>query len=220
MAMRGCQAGKERMVNRLSIVAATLLAATTAMAGNSLAAAAPAPGRIAISVNLQADSSAAARTWRFEVADANGTVVRSVSIPLSGEVPSATMAVDDLPAGDYVVRPVFSADLGLECAKGALFRVNSEAALVPVRPTGAGASFTITPCHGAIVAMAAASSPDAKRAIGEPTSAFSSGSGTAVHPARNLALLAGALTVLTVCFAAMRFGMLRRMAFARADSRR
>lgn len=205
-------------LKRRSILAATVLAASFALPGVQDALAAPTPGRIAIAVNLEADAAGAARTWRFEVADSNGAVVRSVSIPLSGEAPSVAMAIDDLPSGDYEVRPVLSSDLGLECANGALFRVSSGAAPVPVGPGGTGASFTITPCGASASSAILASVPsnDPIREIDAPSASYASGTGdSTINTTRNMAILAGSLTVLTVAFATLRSGVLRRRVPAR-----
>ncbi len=200
-------------MKRFTTLAATVLTASFAISGVQAALAAPTPGRIAIAVNLAADEAAAARTWRFEVADSAGDIVRSLAVPLSGEAPSVAMAIDDLPAGDYEVRPVLSSDLGLECANGVLFRVSSEAAPVPVRPTGTGANFTITPCGAGASSAVLASVPSdgAIREIDAPSASYVSGSGTSnINTTRNTVILASAMTMLTVAYATVRSGVLRR----------
>lgn len=199
------------MVNTLAVIATPLLTAVLAAPG--LAQAAPTSGRIAVSVALDAPVDAAARTWRFELVDENGGVTSSVSIPLSGEAPRAIAAIDDVPAGDYVLRPVFSSDLGSDCATGAHYRVSSEAASVPVRPSGAGASFTISLCDSSAASAAAvpASVRGAEvREVGEPSSVLPIGSGQQTHGARNLVVLFSGLTVMAAGFAWLRGRSFRR----------
>lgn len=201
------------MVNRLAVIATPLLSAVLAVpVATGIASAAPVNGRVAVSVALEAPPDAAARTWRFELVDASGDVASSISIPLSGEAPRAVAAIEDVPSGDYVLRPVFSSDLGSDCASGAHYRVNSEAAPVPVRPSGAGASFTISVCDSAIASAGAipvSVHTNELREVGEPSSMLPIGSGQETHGTRNLAVLFGGLALLATGFAWMRTRSLR-----------
>lgn len=201
------------MVNRLAVVATPLLATVAAVTSSgAVVFAEPAQGRVAVNVSLDAPADSAARTWRFELVDATGTVTRTISVPLSGELPDTVAAIEDVPQGDYTLRPVFSSDLGSDCATGAHFRVNSEAASVPVRPTGTGASFTISACEMSASTDAnaiTASMPADLRPFGEPTASLAIGSGAEAHTTRNNVILAAGIAAITAAFAGLRFLLAR-----------
>lgn len=193
------------MFKKFSMVAAAALAMPLMLSGVESASAGPLPGRIAIAVNLDtSDTAAAARTWRFNVVDGTGHVVRTVSLPLSGELPSAAAAIDDLPAGDYEVHPVLSADLGTACSGPANFAIRAGDTAGTLGTTSA--SFTITPCTAAMRAMVPAIANDV--IIDEPSTSQVTGTGDSSSTAPIALTLLVGLGIVATALAAVRTGVL------------
>ena len=100
-------------------------------------------GVVAIQADLKAGRQAAARTWRFEVVDALGTVAVTSVFPLSGNAPSF-LKFSDIEPGRYTVRPVLGQDSGYSCTPGKLFEISAPVRVVV--PGEAEARFTVSPC--------------------------------------------------------------------------
>jgi hypothetical protein len=106
-------------------------------------------GQVRVSATLDAGPDAAARTWRYEVVAADGTVVAVLSLGTSGDATTGTATSPALPRGTYTVRQVLTADTRAACAPGAFYEVTAPAgAIATVELAGefATASFTIRPC--------------------------------------------------------------------------
>ncbi len=121
------------------------VASGTAVFGNTT-------GRIRVTTTLVADSGAAARTWRYEVLDAAGSVVESLSIGTSGDAPTASVETAALPFGRYTVRQVLGGDTGTSCAQGLFYAVASPAGAATSVELGPGevtATFSLQLCPDA-----------------------------------------------------------------------
>lgn len=108
-------------------------------------------GAITINVTLQADDTAAARTWRFEVIDPTGKAVSTLNASTSGDALTGTATTPLLPYATYTVRQVLGNDTATACsAQGAFYAVTSPAGAstaVSLSSAAASAEFEITPCN-------------------------------------------------------------------------
>ncbi|MGE3077168.1 MAG: hypothetical protein AB7N24_19630 [Dehalococcoidia bacterium] len=108
-------------------------------------------GDIDISVNLNADIDAAARTWRFEVLNTSGQVVATLSANTSGDAPHDLVRALNLPLGFYTVRQVLGGDTATTCDSGAFYRVlapTSAQTTLELASNSVSVSFDIAPCPG------------------------------------------------------------------------
>ncbi len=108
-------------------------------------------GDLNISVNLNADIDAAARTWRFEVVSSSGQVVTSLSANTSGDSPRDVVRAANLPLGFYTVRQVLGGDTATTCDSGAFYRVlapTSAQTTLQLDSGTAAVNFEIAPCPG------------------------------------------------------------------------
>lgn len=125
---------------------------TVSFAGQQLAAADIAFGAAApirVTATLDAGPDAAARTWRYEVRNADGALVAALQLSTSGDAPTGAALTPVLPAGTYTVTQVLGADTALACGPGVFYAVTSPAgavALVELAGEAAEAAFTIVPC--------------------------------------------------------------------------
>lgn len=106
-------------------------------------------GSVNVRVALESDYNAAARTWRFEVVNASGQVVETLSAGTSGDALRTTVASSALPHGYYTVRQVLGSDTRTSCANGAFYEVAapvSAATTLLLDGPSADATFTIRPC--------------------------------------------------------------------------
>lgn len=106
-------------------------------------------GSIQVRATLNAGPDAAARTWRYEVVNATGSVVATMNISTSGDAPSGTGATAALPYGTYTVRQVLGSDTALSCAGGSFYAVSAPAGAstrVTLDAANRSAEFTIVPC--------------------------------------------------------------------------
>jgi len=106
-------------------------------------------GAVTISVTLDAGADAAARTWRFQVADASGNVVSTVDASTSGDALTGTATTVLLPYGAYTVKQVLGNDTALACANNAFYAVTAPAGAsttVTLSSASSPAAFTIKPC--------------------------------------------------------------------------
>jgi len=139
-----------------------------------------ATGRIHITTTLVADAGAAARTWRYEVVDASGSVVESLSLGTSGDAPTATAETAALPFGRYTVRQVLGGHTGTACASGMFYAVSSPAGAattVELGPTEATAVFSLQLCPDAPPTLAV------DRPVDEPAEPIDEVRGTRTGPA-------------------------------------
>jgi hypothetical protein len=119
--------------------------------GSSVARFDPA-GLVELHIRFDADASAAARTWRFEIVNAAGKTVSSLSAGTSGDGPLAVARSEPLPYGFYSVSQVLSLDTQTGCAAGAFFEIVAPAGgTIGVRVDGpeTNVDFVIRPCAGA-----------------------------------------------------------------------
>lgn len=72
---------------------------------------------------------AAARTWRFEVRNASGTLVQALQAGTNGDELTTSVSTNPLPYGMYTVNQVLGNDTKLACGGGAFYAVTA--------PTGA-----------------------------------------------------------------------------------
>lgn len=137
---------------RLSLLAAFALAAAALLStGPSLASAqTPAPtGQVAVQVTLQAGPQASARTWRFEVLNATGAVVQTLSLGTSGPALTSTEATGPLPFGPYTVRQILGNDTLTACSAASFYEVTAPAgarAAVELGSARVTVAFTIRTC--------------------------------------------------------------------------
>jgi hypothetical protein len=106
-------------------------------------------GTIAIAVTLDAGPEAAARTWRYEVANASGQIVASLSANTSGDSPVSVVHTPPVPYGFYSVRQILGSDTARACASGVFYEVAtpvSGATTVELAELEKTVSFTIRPC--------------------------------------------------------------------------
>lgn len=109
-------------------------------------------GQIQVSATLDADAHASARTWLFEVVDASGSVIDTISLGTSGGAPTGTADSAWLPYGAYTVRQVLGNDTRTSCGAGAFYAVSSPAggaSSVQLSARGVSAAFGIEPCEDA-----------------------------------------------------------------------
>jgi len=109
-------------------------------------------GRITVSATLAASAHASARTWRFEVVDATGAVVDSVSAGTSGDSSTGSATSVWLPYGSYTVRQVLGNDTRTSCNPGTFYAITSPAGgttAVVLAGLSAGADFALNPCADA-----------------------------------------------------------------------
>lgn len=113
-------------------------------------------GQIQVSATLDADAHASARTWLFEVVDAAGAVVDTVSLGTSGGAPTGTADSSWLPYGAYTVRQVLGNDTRASCGGGAFYAVSSPVggtASVQLSARSVSAAFALEPCEGLPVSL-------------------------------------------------------------------
>jgi hypothetical protein len=106
-------------------------------------------GTVGVNVTLNAGADAAARTWRYEVVSASGTVVATLTANTSGDAPSMQVASAPLPHGFYTVRQVLGSDTRTACAGGAFYAVAapvSAETTIELAANTATVNFTIVPC--------------------------------------------------------------------------
>lgn len=107
-------------------------------------------GTVAIAVSLDAGPDAAARTWRYEITNASGRLVASLSANTSGDSPLSVVRTPPLPYGFYSVRQILGSDTARACASGVFYEVAapvSGATTVELSDVEQTVSFTIRPCH-------------------------------------------------------------------------
>ena len=103
-------------------------------------------GSLQVRATLDAGINAAARTWRYEVVDTAGAIVSTLNISTSGDAPTGSATVANLPHGAYTVRQVLGSDTGTSCSGSLFYQVASAATTVQLAGTSATADFTIRPC--------------------------------------------------------------------------
>lgn len=106
-------------------------------------------GVVSVSVQLEADAAAAARTWRYEVVSASGLVVASLTANTSGDAPLHTVVTPELPYGFYTVRQVLGNDTRPACAAGVFYEVAAPVGAETTIELASAASsvrFVIRPC--------------------------------------------------------------------------
>lgn len=126
-----------------------LLATAAPLVVSSNTASAADTGTITLTVTLQAGPESAARTWRFEVLNASGTVVESLNASTSGPKLSDTITSAPLAPGRYTVRQVLTNDTKTGCTPGAFFEVTAPVGaslVVEVAAAAVPVAFTIRPC--------------------------------------------------------------------------
>ena len=109
-------------------------------------------GQITVGATLAADAHASARTWRFEVVDAAGAVVDSISAATSGDSPTGTATSAWLPYGSYTVRQVLGNDTRTSCTAGVFYAISSPAGgstAVTLSGISANATFELRLCADA-----------------------------------------------------------------------
>src|SRR5947207_2522032 len=105
---------------RIMPVLAAALVFAAVLPGNTNAA--PAANSIAVRLTMDAPADAAARTWRFEVADDAGAVVSTLSLNAIAGAPSTALS-PALSPGHYTVRQLLGHDTATGCVSGALWAV-------------------------------------------------------------------------------------------------
>ena len=106
-------------------------------------------GAVTVNVTLDAGVDAAARTWRFQLADASGNVVSTLDASTSGDALTGTATTALLPYGTYAVKQLLGNDTALACANNAFYAVMSPtgaSTTVTLSNASAAAAFTIKPC--------------------------------------------------------------------------
>jgi hypothetical protein len=103
-------------------------------------------GKVNVRVSLDAGPDAAARTWRYEVVSATGSVVGSLTANTSGDSPVNMVTSGQLPYGQYTIRQVLGNDTRTACAAGTFYRVAAAEAAIELSSPQATANFTIFPC--------------------------------------------------------------------------
>ena len=106
-------------------------------------------GAVTVSVTLDAGADAAARTWRFEVADASGNVVSTVDASTSGDALTGTVSTPLLPYGTYTVRQVLGNDTATACTGNAFYAVTGPAGgstAVTLSSANVAANFALKLC--------------------------------------------------------------------------
>jgi hypothetical protein len=118
-------------------------------------------------VRLEAEPSAAARTWSFDVVDSNGVTVVAAQVGTSGDQPIASAMTQPVPFGQYTVTPASSRDAAADCSGAAFYSVSPAAGIeVAVAPAGqASVQFTVRSC-AALTGEPAATADDTIDAAG------------------------------------------------------
>ncbi len=135
-------------VNRDS---AGLVRVTVGFAGQELATAEVrfvTMATLEVRTTLNAGIDAAARTWRYEVVNASGSVVATLNTATSGDVPVASAAAS-LPSGFYTVRQVLGSDTVSACTATSFYEVAAPAGAATTLELTANAqtvNFTVRPC--------------------------------------------------------------------------
>ena len=101
---------------------------------------------ISLSLQLHAPANAAARTFYFEVLDANARLVDVIQVGLSGDAPFAAGTSLPLPLADYLVRPAPSHDVAGSCGGRALYAMTPAGGVQIAPGTDWLASFEVRPC--------------------------------------------------------------------------
>jgi hypothetical protein len=78
---------------------------------------------LAVAVRLEAASSAAARTWSFDILNSDGVPVAWAQVGVSGDQPLASALTQPLPIGRNTVKPAGSRDAAAICAGTAFYTV-------------------------------------------------------------------------------------------------
>ena len=138
--------------SRLSLLTGVVFAAAALLsAGPSRASAqTPAPtGQVAVQVTLLAGPQASARTWRFEVVNATGAVVQTLSLGTSGAALTSTEATGPLSFGLYTVRQILGNDTLTACSAASFYEVTAPSgaqAAVELGSARVTVAFTIRTC--------------------------------------------------------------------------
>jgi hypothetical protein len=125
---------------------------TVSLAGESIASAEARfvpTGQVRVRVTLDAGVDAAARTWRFEIANSSNQVVATLSAGTSGDAPVSIVSSAALPYGFYTVRQVLGSDTATSCSGSAFYEVVapvSAQTTLELAAASAQAAFEIRPC--------------------------------------------------------------------------
>ena len=125
---------------------------TVSFAGEVLATAEArfgAVGQLRVQTTLDAGPDAAARTWRYEIVNASGQVVSTLSLSTSGDDATGTASADAIPHGLYTVRQVLGGDTRTACVTGAFYEVTAPvgaSTTIRLDAESATVAFTIRPC--------------------------------------------------------------------------
>lgn len=125
---------------------------TVSFAGEVLATAEArfgAVGQLRVQTTLDAGPDAAARTWRYEIVNASGQVVSTLSLSTSGDDATGVASTGALPHGLYTVRQVLGGDTRTACTTGAFYEVTAPVGASTIIQLDAGSAtvaFTISPC--------------------------------------------------------------------------
>ena len=101
---------------------------------------------LALALHLDAPANAAARTFYFEVLDANGRLIDVVRLGTSGDAPTGAASTLPLPLADYLVRPAPGRDVGASCEGGTFYAMTPAAGVQVALGTDWVASFEVRPC--------------------------------------------------------------------------
>ncbi len=170
--------------------------------GATPAASQPAPvpmaaAAITARVVLEADTSAAARTWRIVVLDATGASIATLQPHTSGDRPIGTAVSASLPPGRYTVQFSFGADTAASCGPNTLFRLLGPAIVTVDLASGTAVDFAVAPCpvvapatspettgNASPVASAPAGQPEARPGDAPTPAPPATGTGTALLTGR------------------------------------
>ncbi|HEX6030311.1 MAG TPA: hypothetical protein VFY90_02695 [Tepidiformaceae bacterium] len=122
---------------------------------------------LAIGVQLEAESSAAARTWAFDILNSDGIGVAWTQVGVSGDQPVASVATQPLPFGHYTVRPAASRDAAANCAGTAFYTVSPADGIGVEHLAGLGGSvqFTVRPCTALAGDQSSAATGDSSESV-------------------------------------------------------
>lgn len=101
---------------------------------------------LALALHLDAPANAAARTFYFEVLDANGGLVDVVRMGTSGDAPRGAASTLPLPLADYLVRPALGHDVAASCGGRVFYAITPAAGVQIALGTDWLASFDVRPC--------------------------------------------------------------------------
>ncbi len=124
-------------------------AAVGSTRGTASAQTPPPRGELAVEVTLQAGPTASARTWRFEIVNASGVVLQTLSLGTSGGALTSTATAGDLPFGTYTVRQILGNDTKIACDATSFYEVTAPGGAkgsVVIGSARKTVSFTIRPC--------------------------------------------------------------------------